>query len=99
MPIPDLSRLEHQIGRLLRIGVALSAGALAMGLILDGGGLTIGDRIMRAGLILLMAIPITRIAASFVDAVRRRDRTLSSATAFVLVVMVVTVLYSWRLRR
>jgi uncharacterized membrane protein len=99
MPDPELSRLEHQLGRLLRVGVAVSAAALALGLVCAAGGLDIGDAIMRGGLVLLMAIPITRIVASFIDAVRRGDRLLSSATAFVLVVMALTVVYSWRLKR
>jgi uncharacterized membrane protein len=99
MPDPELSRLEHQIGRLLRLGVALSATALALGLMCAVTGIGAGDAIMRGGLVLLMAIPITRIAASFVDAVRRGDRLLAGATAFVLVVMALTVVYSWRLKR
>ncbi|HEY6356717.1 MAG TPA: DUF1634 domain-containing protein [Vicinamibacterales bacterium] len=99
MPDPELSRLERQLGRLLRVGVAVSAAALAMGLVCSLGGLDGGDRIMRGGLVLLMAIPVTRIMASFVDAVRRGDRLLSWATAFVLVVMALTVVYSWRLKR
>jgi len=99
MPDPELSRLEHQIGGLLRIGVALSAAALALGLVCALFGIDAGDAIMRGGLVLLMAIPITRIAASFVDAVRRGDRLLAGATAFVLVVMALTVVYSWRLKR
>jgi uncharacterized membrane protein len=99
MPEPDLSRLEHQIGRLLRVGVAVSAAALAVGLVVALAGFPTGEAVMRAGLLLLMAIPITRILASFVDALRRGDRLLAGATAFVLVVMALTVLYSWRLKR
>jgi uncharacterized membrane protein len=99
MPEPELSRLEHQIGRLLRLGVALSAAALAVGLVCSLGGVAMGEWIMRGGLILLMAIPVGRILASFVDAVRRGDRLLAGATAFVLVVMALTVVYSWELRR
>ncbi len=99
MPDPELSRLEHQLGRLLRVGVAVSAAALAMGLVCSVAGLGVGDAIMRGGLVLLMAIPIMRILASFIDAVRRGDRLLSWATAFVLVVMALTVVYSWRLKR
>jgi uncharacterized membrane protein len=99
MPEPELSRLEHQIGRVLRIGVALSAGALAAGLIMALAGVDAGNTVMRVGLILLMAIPVTRIIASFIDALRRGDKLLSSATAFVLIVMVLTVVYSLRLRR
>jgi uncharacterized membrane protein len=99
MPEPELTRLEHQIGRVLRVGVALSAAALAMGLVLAIGGIDAGNTVMRAGLILLMAIPITRILASFVDAIRRGDRLLAGATAFVLIVMMLTVVYSIHLRR
>ena len=99
MPDPELSRLEHQIGRLLRAGVAVSAATLALGLVCAVGGIDAGDEIMRGGLVLLMAIQVTRIVTSFVDAVRRGDRLLAGATAFVLVVMALTVVYSWRLKR
>lgn len=94
-----LSRLEHQLSRLLRIGVLLSGACLAAGLVMHFTGVNVGDAVMRAGLILLMAIPVMRIAASFVDAVRRADRLLAFATAFVLVIMALTIVYSWALRR
>jgi uncharacterized membrane protein len=99
MPEPELTRLEHQIGRLLRIGVATSAAALGVGLVCALVGMPVGDAIMRGGLILLMAIPVARILASCVDALRRHDHLLAGATAFVLVVMVLTIVYSWELRR
>lgn len=95
----ELSRLEHQLGKLLRVGVALSALALAGGLVASLAGIGEGDTVMRVGLILLMAIPVTRIAASFIDALRRGDRLLAFATGFVLIVMALTVVYSWKLRR
>lgn len=95
----ELSRLEHQLSRLLRLGVVVSGACLAVGLVLHFAGQTTGELVMRAGLILLMAIPVTRIAASFVDAVRRADRLLAFATAFVLIVMALTIVYSWELRR
>jgi MFS-type transporter involved in bile tolerance (Atg22 family) len=66
-----LARLESQIGRLLSIGVALSALALACGLVLEfTSARASASRVLQAGIILLIAIPITRILASFVDAVR-----------------------------
>jgi uncharacterized membrane protein len=92
----DLSRLEHQIGRLLRIGVVLSGSALGLGLALSLAGVAASAALIRAGLVLLMAIPVVRILASFVDAVRRRDRLLAWSTAFVLSVMLATWLYSHR---
>lgn len=99
MPEPELSRLEHQIGSVLRVGVALSAGALLLGLVLEFAGVPIADTVVRGGLLLLMAIPITRIVTSFIDALRRDDHLLSTATAFVLIVMTLTVIYSWHLKR
>ena len=91
-----LLRLEHQIGRLLRLGVALSATTLGMGLVLTFAGVAIAPRVLQLGLAILMAIPVARIGASFVDAVRRDDRLLAWATAIVLFVMAMTLVYSLR---
>ena len=91
----DLSRLEHQIGRVLRLGVALSAIALAGGLILFGlNQEAAASWLFMGGLILLMAIPAARILTSFVDALRRGDRLLAWSTGIVLLVMAITVVYS-----
>jgi uncharacterized membrane protein len=91
----ELSRLETIIGRLLRGGVIGSAVLLGAGLIADAAAHTVaGDRLLRAGLIVLMTIPATRIVASFVDAIQRRDHLLAWATAFVLLVMALTVALS-----
>jgi uncharacterized membrane protein len=95
---PDLSRLEHQIGSVLRVGVALSAGALIVGLALFFAASPWAGALLNAGLVLLMAIPVTRIIASFIDGCRRRDWLLVWATAFVLVVMAATLAYSLRNR-
>jgi uncharacterized membrane protein len=95
----ELSRLEHQLSKLLRLGVLLSGACLGVGLVMHFAGSSAAETVMRSGLILLMAIPVTRIAASFVDAVRRADRLLAFATAFVLIVMALTIVYSWELRR
>jgi uncharacterized membrane protein len=89
----ELSALEDQIGRILRLGVGVSTAVLAMGLALWlTGGPSAG--LLKAGLILLMAIPIARILASFLNSIRRRDRLLSWSTAAVLVVLSVTIAYS-----
>jgi uncharacterized membrane protein len=87
----DLTRLEQEIGRLMRIGVFLSALLLLVGLGLWAFERPSADGVMTAGIVLLMAIPITRIAASFIDALRRRDPLLGWATAIVLLVMAVTI--------
>jgi uncharacterized membrane protein len=84
----NLERLEHQVGRVLRTGVFVSSTALAVGLALLGAG---QDRVARlamtGGLLVLTAIPATRIVASFVDALRRRDPLLAASTAVVLSVL------------
>jgi uncharacterized membrane protein len=92
----ELSRLEGQIGAVLRIGVALCAITLGTGLLLFFAGVPWSGRLMEVGLVLLMAIPVTRIVASFVDACRRRDGLLAWSTAFVLVVMAATLAFSMR---
>jgi len=90
----DLSRLEHQIRRVLRIGVVLTGATLVIGLGLYFVGWPGATPLLNAGLILLMAIPVSRIIASFVDAVRRRDHLLIWSTAFVLVTMTLTLIKS-----
>jgi uncharacterized membrane protein len=92
----NLERLEHQITRVLRIGVLISAIALGAGLLCGFAGEAIAIKLFVVGLVTLMAIPITRIAASLVDAIRRRDTLLVWSTAIVLVVMAITLLHSLR---
>ncbi len=92
----ELSRLEHQIGRVLRVGVVVSALLLAIGLGLSFSGRPSSDMFLKVGLAVLMAVPVTRIVASFVDAVRRRDGLLATSTAIVLLVMAGTIAYSLR---
>ena len=98
MILERLTRLETWIARLLKVGVAVSATTLMIGLIFWAVGVDATQVVLRAGLVLLMAIPVTRIVASFVDAVRRRDRLLSWTTAVVLLIMMATILYLWRSR-
>ncbi len=87
---PKLERLEHQIGRVLQVGVIVSATALACGLVLTVAGLARPATILlKTGLVVLIAIPATRIIASWVDALRRRDVLLASATSIVLAVLVI----------
>ena len=88
------SRLQSQIETLLRGGVIISGVALGAGLLLEFARLPGAAWMLDAGLIALLAIPCARIAASFADAVRRGDRLLAFATAMVLCVMAVSLVYS-----
>lgn len=97
MSRPELDRLEHQLGRLLLVGVILSTVTLAIGLGLYLFHTASAAAWLETGLSLLMAIPVTRIAASLVDALRRGDRLLAGSTAIVLLVMLASVVLSWRM--
>jgi Protein of unknown function (DUF1634). len=94
MTQPDLSGLERIISRVLRTGVTASTACFAAGLALWIARLPFAVQMLDAGIIVLMAVPVTRILMSFVDAVHRRDRLLGWATAVVLVVLVLTTAYS-----
>ncbi len=78
-----LSRLEHIISDIMRVGVLLSAVALATGLVLLATSAPGAGIALSAGLIVLMCIPAARILASFGDAIARKDMLLALTTAFV----------------
>jgi uncharacterized membrane protein len=79
----NLTRLEHIISDIMRVGVTLSAVALATGLILLATSTSGAAAALSAGLIVLMCIPAARILASFGDALVRKDVLLAVTTAFV----------------
>jgi uncharacterized membrane protein len=83
----SLSRLEHIISDIMRVGVALSAVALATGLVLLATSTPGAHTALSAGLIILMCIPAARILASFGDALARKDILLAVTTAFVSAVL------------
>jgi len=90
----NLSRLESHIRWVLIVGVIATAAAFVTGLALWLGGSPRSTSVLNAGLVLLMAIPVTRIVASCIDAVRRRDWLLTWSTLIVLTVMVGSLVYS-----
>jgi len=83
----DLQRLESLITNIMRAGVALSAAALIVGLVLAAMAHPFAQTALKTGLILLMTIPGARILASFGDALARRDALLAGATAIVVAVL------------
>lgn len=92
----ELRGLEAAIGRILRFGVAASAVLLTSGLVLWLSEADNAGAVLNAGLVVLMAVPIARILASFADALVRRDRLLGWATGIVLLVLGLTIAYSLR---
>ena len=56
---------------LLRGVLAVSAAALAAGLVLHLAGWPSGDRVITGGLVALVAIPVVNAAVAVVEALRR----------------------------
>src|SRR5258706_10749114 len=82
---------ERQVGRLLFAGVTSAAICLAVGLVLwmAGGHPAAANRILTAGLVILMITPIARVVISFVVYVRLRDWFFVGTTVMVFVVLTV----------
>jgi uncharacterized membrane protein len=79
------AHLEERLGRILRVGVHASTACLAVGLIwsvigYSGGAAT---AVMTAGLVLLLATPVARVAASIVEYAVQRDWTFVALTSIV----------------
>lgn len=93
MSDPRLERLEVILGRVLLGGVLSSSACLAVGLIMwmAGGYPVAANRVLAAGLIVLMATPILRVVVSLVEYLRMRDWFFAATTIVVLVVLMVAV--------
>jgi uncharacterized membrane protein len=85
-PDTEGSPLEAAIGRVLRAGSAVStvgfAGGLLLALMGDPGGLSRG--LLTAGLVVLVATPVTRVVLSVVEYLRQRDWAFVVYTLIVL---------------
>lgn len=95
---PSVEHLERLLGRLLISGVITSAACLSVGLVwyLADSGSIGADRLLRTGLIALMATPILRVVVSVVEYVRMRDWFFVCTTTIVLVELAWTVFYALR---
>lgn len=89
MSDPRLERLEVILGRVLLAGVLSSSACLAVGLIMwmAGGYPVAANRVLAAGLIVLMATPILRVVVSLVEYLRMRDWLFAATTIVVLAVL------------
>jgi uncharacterized membrane protein len=76
--------LESRIGRILTFGARTSSLLLAIGLVLSfGGATTVSAWIMTAGLLVLMATPVARVAASVIEYTVDHDWPFAMLTAIV----------------
>lgn len=89
MSHPRLERLEAVLGRVLLGGVLTSSACLAAGLILwmEGSYPIAANRVLAAGLIVLMATPVFRVVVSLVEYLRMRDWWFAATTIGVLAVL------------
>lgn len=85
-----VDHLEVQVGRLLEIGVMLSAACLAVGLLvwIATGPSIIANTVLKIGLISLMLTPLARVVASLIAWVRLRDWFFVTTTVLVFVVLI-----------
>ena len=79
-------KLEERLGQILRVGVYASSVCLGLGLLLSltTSAAAISGALMTAGLVMLMATPVARVAASVVEYAIHRDWTFCTLTAIVL---------------
>ena len=79
-------KLEERLGQILRVGVYASSVCLGVGLLLSltTGAVAVSGALMTAGLVMLMATPVARVAASVVEYGVHRDWTFFTLTAIVL---------------
>ena len=82
-------KLERLIGIVLRAGVMISSTCLAVGLLLylaNGGALA--AFLLNAGIVVLLATPLTRVVVSTVQYVSERDWPFAALTFVVLLELV-----------
>jgi uncharacterized membrane protein len=87
--------MERRIGQLLLTGVLAAAACLLAGLAawMLGAG---GAGLMNAGLIVLMATPVLRVALSIAEYARVRDWLFVATACCVLAILVASIVYSRR---
>ena len=83
------ARLERVIGRVLRGGVVLSSVCLTAGLVLSLAGVEPAATVLlNAGIIVLLATPVSRVVVSTVEYVVERDWPFATLTFIVLLELV-----------
>ena len=83
-------KAELLISWLLRIGVGLSGMFVIAGMIVMIIGHPAGEHIANLGLLLLIATPVARVAASIVLFARERDFTFVIITTTVLLLLLLS---------
>ena len=83
------ARLERVIGMVLRGGVLASSVCLTAGLLLSLSGVgSLASFLLNAGILVLLATPVSRVIVSTVEYVVERDWTFASLTFIVLLELI-----------
>jgi uncharacterized membrane protein len=95
---PATDRLERSLGKILTAGVLASTGLLAAGLLLQLIGVELGvaTALTDAGLIVLMATPVARVAVSVIEYSLERDWLFMMLTTAVLAILLGSLAVSMR---
>lgn len=93
-PAAPSQRLELAVGRVLRLGVLTSSACLAVGLVLELGGVGSGLArfLLTMGLSILLATPAARVVMSVADYARERDWLFVVLTLVVLLELAASVI-------
>jgi uncharacterized membrane protein len=93
-----LRAFERTLSRVMLTGVWLSAACLALALsaLLISPRVTSAEALLRLGLLILMATPVTRVVLSVVEAIRQGDWFWLWTTIAVTLILAGTMLYSLR---
>jgi uncharacterized membrane protein len=83
-----VTRLERTVGAVLRVGVVVSSGCFALGLVLTftGSGAA-ANLLLQLGVVVLLSTPVARVLVSVADYAQQRDWTFTFLTLIVLVEM------------
>jgi len=81
-----LTRLERSVGIVLRVGVSVSSGCLALGLVLSLAGVskTVAGPLLQVGLLTLLCTPVARVVISTIEYVVAREWRFALLTLIVL---------------
>lgn len=93
----DASRLEEQIGAVLRFGTIASSVLFAAGLVmtLTGYGNGVARVVLALGLMILLGTPVARVIVSVIEYVRERDWPFVVVTMIVLLALAASVVAAY----
>ena len=86
--------MERLAGGLLLGGVWIASGLLVSGLVMWLIGAATAGPLLNAGLVILMATPVLRVALSIAEYARLRDWLFVATAGAVLAILVLSVVYS-----